>query len=208
MQEISERIGALLLASFVALPLRAEVAGAPLPDAPGGAQEIGAQEMEAQDGAGQGDLNPEELSLDRVMRNVARGETSMTTCASGYFITKSGRHGMARELFERCAADGWSGAMTWMSQLDDNGLGAPENPAAAAEWDRRAAEAGDPVGQFNHGLDLMRGRGVPRDVAAGRALVDRAAEAGLAVAQRLQGADYDLDEVTPDADNWKYLPQG
>ena len=42
--------------------------------------------------------------------------------------------------------------------------------------------------------------------AAGRALVDRAAKAGLPTAQRLQGAGYDLDEVTPDADNWKYAP--
>jgi TPR repeat protein len=67
-----------------------------------------------------------------------------------------------------------------------------------------AAEAGDPVGQFNYGLDLMRGRGVPLDEAAGRALVDRAAQAGLPVAKRLQAAGYDLDEVTPDADNWKY----
>jgi len=52
----------------------------------------------------------------------------------------------------------------------------------------------------------MRGRGVARDEARGRAMVDRAAEAGLPVARRLQGADYDLDEVTPDADNWKYAP--
>lgn len=155
-----------------------------------------------------GALNPEELSLDGVMDKIARGETDMMTCATGYFITKSGRHGMARELFERCAQDGWTGAMTWMSQLDDNGLGGPENPAAAAEWDRRAAEAGDPVGQFNLGLDMMRGRGVARDEAAGRALIDQAARSGLAVAKRLQGAEYDLDEVTPDADNAKYGPMG
>jgi ABC-type sugar transport system substrate-binding protein len=45
---------------------------------------------------------------------------------------------------------------------------------------------------------------VAADPAAGRALVDRAADAGLPVARRLQGADYDLDEVTPDSDNWKY----
>lgn len=153
-----------------------------------------------------GDLNPEEMTLGRVMENIRRGETSMTTCASGYYITKSGRHAMARELFERCAADGWTGAMTWMSQLDDNGLGGPVDPRQAAEWDRRAAEAGDPVGQFNHGLDLMRGRGVPRDEAQGRALVDAAARAGLPVARRLQDAGYDLDVVTPDADNWKYVP--
>ena len=153
-----------------------------------------------------GDLNPEELTIERVLRDVARGETLMTNCATGYFITKSGRHAEARQLFERCAQDGWTGAMTWMSELTDNGLGGPEDPTAAADWDRRAAEAGDPVGAFNRGLDLMRGRGIARDEAAGRALVDRAAEAGLPVARRLQGADYDLDEVTPDADEHRYAP--
>lgn len=153
-----------------------------------------------------GTLNPEELTLNRVMRDVQDGRTSMTICASGYLITKSGRHEMARDLFRRCAEAGYTGAMTWMSQLDNNGLGAPENPDAAAEWDRRAAEAGDPVGKLNHGIDLMRGRGVVQDQAAGRRLVDEAADAGISDARRLRSAGYDLDEVTPDADNWKYAP--
>ncbi len=155
---------------------------------------------------GGGTLNPEELTLGRVMRDVAEGKTSMTTCAAGYYITKSGRHEMARELFELCANNGWTGAMTWMSQLDNNGLGAPEDPDAAANWDRRAAEAGDPVGQFNYGVDLMRGRGVPANEELGRQLVDQAARAGLSDARRLQASGYDLDEITPDADNWKYAP--
>ncbi len=153
-----------------------------------------------------GTLNPEELTINRVMKDIAEGRTSMTICATGYYITKAGRHEMARRLFEQCAADGWTGAMTWMSQLDDNGLGGPENPDAAAEWDRRAAAAGDPVGQFNYGLDLMRGRGVVENRTLGRSYVDEAARAGLPTAQRLQGAGYDLDEVTPDADNHKYAP--
>lgn len=153
-----------------------------------------------------GTLNPEELTLNRVMKDIAEGRTSMTNCAAGYYITKSGRHALARQLFERCAADGWTGAMTWMGQLEDNGLGAPEDPDAAADWDRRAAEAGDPVGEFNYGLDLLRGRGVARDEAAGRRLVDRAAGQGLPVARRLRAGGYDLDGVTPDADNWKYAP--
>lgn len=153
-----------------------------------------------------GVLNPEELSMNSVMERAIRGETGMTTCAAGYLITKSGRHGLARRLFEQCAAAGYTGAMTWMSQLEDNGLGGPMDPDAAAAWDRRAAEAGDPVGKFNYGLDLMRGRGVARDEAEGRRLVDEAAAEGLTVARRLQSADYDLDEVTPDADNWKYAP--
>ena len=153
-----------------------------------------------------GTLNPEELTLGRVLEDVARGETSMTNCAAGYYITKSGRHVEARALFEACAEAGYTGAMTWMSQLENNGLGAPENPDAAADWDRRAAEAGDPVGQFNYGLDLMRGRGTVQDEAEGRRMVDAAAAQGLPTARRLQGAGYDLDEVTPDADNWKYAP--
>ncbi|MCU0830150.1 MAG: sel1 repeat family protein [Rhizobiaceae bacterium] len=159
-----------------------------------------------QDPSIHGDLNPQELSINRVMRNVERGELDMTTCAAGYFITKAGQHGSARALFEACAAAGYTAAMTWMSQLDDNGLGAPEDPDAAAEWDRKAAIAGDPVGKFNHGLDLMRGRGVVQDVELGRKFVDEAASGGLPVAKRLQAAAYDLDEVTPDADNWKYAP--
>lgn len=153
-----------------------------------------------------GTLNPAELTLDSMIAKAARGETSMAVCASGYMITKSGDHGNARTVFEQCANDGWTGAMTWMSQLEDNGLGGDEDPEAAAEWNRMAAEAGDPVGKFNHGLDLMRGRGVAQDDAAGRAMVDEAARDGLPVAKRLQSANYDLDEVTPDADNWKYAP--
>ena len=78
--------------------------------------------------------------------------------------------------------------------------------AALSRGCRRAAEAGDPVGRFDLGLDLLRGRGVVRDDAAGRKLIDPAAAEGLPVALRLQGAGYELDVVTPDADNWKYAP--
>ncbi|THD71748.1 sel1 repeat family protein [Thalassobius vesicularis] len=153
-----------------------------------------------------GELNPLESGFGRVMRNVEEGKLDMTTCATGYYITKSGRHELARKLFEACANAGYSAAMTWMSQLDNNGLGGEYNPDASADWDRRAAETGDPVGKFNYGLDLMRGHGVAQNEALGRQLVDQAAAEGLDIAQRLQGADYDLDEVTPDADNWKYAP--
>lgn len=153
-----------------------------------------------------GTLNPEDTGFGLVFRKLENGVTDMTTCATGYYITKSGRHKMARDLFEACAEAGYTGAMTWMSQLDNNGLGGEYNPDAAADWDRRAAEAGDPVGKFNYGLDLMRGHGVRQDITQGRALVDEAANEGLEIARRLQGADYDLDEVTPDADNWKYAP--
>ena len=154
-----------------------------------------------------GTLNPQEMTWESVLDRAEQGETGMVICSTGYAITKKGEHAAARRLFQRCAEAGYTGAMTWMSQLDNNGLGGEYNPDASAEWDRRAAELGDPVGKFNHGLNLLRGHGVTRNEALGREFVDEAARDGLAVAQRLQDADYDLDEVTPDADNWKYAPR-
>lgn len=164
-----------------------------------------AGEVETRDGPG-GTLNPQELSLGRVLADIAEGKTTMTNCAAGYYLTKSGRHILARHVFRACAEAGWTAAMSWMAQLDDNGLGALENPEAAADWDRRAAEAGDPVGKLNLGIDLLRGRGVPLDPARGRQLIDAAAADGLQSAGRLKAAGYDLDVVTPDADNGKYAP--
>ncbi|MCC5993865.1 MAG: sel1 repeat family protein [Rhodobacteraceae bacterium] len=153
-----------------------------------------------------GTTNPEEMTLERLVERAARGDVDMIVCANGYLATKSGRHEAARIIFEACAAAGWTQAMNWMSQLDHNGLGADEDPDRATEWSRRAGQMGDAVGKYNHGIDMIRGRGVAQDVEAGRALVDQAAAAGLGIARRLQSADYDLDEVTPDADAWKYAP--
>ncbi len=153
-----------------------------------------------------GTTNPEEMTWGSNMARVARGDVDMNICASGYMMTKSGDHTAARAIFEACSAAGYTAAMTWMSQLDNNGLGGEYNPDKAAQWDKRAADAGDPVGKFNYGLDLMRGHGVAQDERLGRQFVDEAARDGLQIARRLQGADYDLDEVTPDADNWKYAP--
>jgi TPR repeat protein len=156
---------------------------------------------------GGGDLNPPEMNMSRVMRNIDRGEIDMMTCASGYFFTKKGDHEDARRIFELCAnKGGYTAAMNWMGYMDNNGLGDEYNPDAAAAWDKRSAELGDPVGQFNYGLDLLRGHGVAQDPEMGRRYVDMAADAGLPIAKRLQGAEYDPEEVTPDADNWKYAP--
>ncbi|AUH64972.1 SEL1-like repeat protein [Paracoccus zhejiangensis] len=153
-----------------------------------------------------GTLNPDEQSMERMIQNAREGKLDMMTCASGYAMTKKGEHGIARETFTACADAGWTAAMTWMSQLDNNALAGPYDPDAAAEWSRRAAEAGDPIGKFNHGLDLIRGYGVARDEDAGRALIDQAAAEGVDSAIRLRNAGYDPDEVTPDADNWRYGP--
>ena len=153
-----------------------------------------------------GILNPQDTGRAMIIRKIEMGVIDSITCSLGINVTKTDNHALARKLIRQCAEAGYTKAMTWMSQLENNGLGGEYNPDASAEWDRRAAELGDPVGKFNHGLNLMRGHGIARDEALGRSYVDQAAEDGLEIAQRLQGADYDLDEVTPDADNWKYAP--
>lgn len=153
-----------------------------------------------------GTTNPEELTMNKVMEDIREGHTSMTNCAAGYLMTKGGRHGIARETFQACAGDGYTGAMTWMGYMDNNGFGGDYDPDAAAAWDRKAAEAGDPVGQFNYGLSLLRGYGVAQDEALGRQLIDAAAGTGLPIAKRLQASGYDPEEATPDADNWRYAP--
>jgi len=153
-----------------------------------------------------GTLNPDEMSLERSLTRAMKGDVDMVICSQGYLMTKMGNHKDARTIFTNCAEKGWTGTMTWMSYMEDNGFGAPEDAEAAAEWDRRAAEMGDPIGKYNYGLDLMRGHGVARDSKLGRSYIDQAASHGVQAAKRLQAADYDLDVATPDADNWKYLP--
>lgn len=153
-----------------------------------------------------GILNPQDTGQEMLTRKIEMGVIDSVTCSLGINVTKINNHELSRRLARRCAEAGYTKAMTWLSHLENNGLGGAYDPDASAEWDRRAAEAGDPVGRFNHGLNLMRGHGIARDETLGRAFVDQAAEDGLKIAKRLQAADYDLDEVTPDADNWKYGP--
>ncbi len=150
-----------------------------------------------------GILNPPDTGREMLVRKIEMGYVDSVTCSLGFNNTKYDNLPLARRLATICAEAGITKAMTWMSYLENNGLGGRPNPEAAADWDRRAAEAGDPIGLFNYGLDLIRGHGVEKDQAEGRRFVDRAAGEGLAIAKELQAADYDLDVVTPDADVWE-----
>ena len=151
-----------------------------------------------------GTLNPDEMTLDRSFQMAKRGEVGMVVCAQGYLMTKKGSHEEARAIFEACSKAGYTGAMTWMSYMDTNGFGGDLDPEAAAEWDRRAAEAGDPIGALNYGLDLLRGHGVERDAIRAREFIDRAAKAGVGEAIEVRDSGYDPEVATPDADSWRY----
>lgn len=152
-----------------------------------------------------GTLNPEELSLRGALDRLQHGEAHPMEYILGYGAAKAGLHEEAKRIFEGAVEHMNSAqAMTWLAWMEDNGLAGPEDPAAAAEWDRRAAELGSEVAMFNFGLDLLRGRGVPQDDQLGRDMIKAAALRGDETAQHLIDNDFDLDSVTPDADNWKY----
>ncbi|WP_299483656.1 tetratricopeptide repeat protein [uncultured Roseibium sp.] len=151
-----------------------------------------------------GTLNPDEMSLSKSLTRALEGDVDMVVCAQGYLLTKKGDHEAARKVFQTCADKGWTGTMTWMAYMDQNGLGESEDPEAAARWDRKAAEAGDPIGEFNYGLDLLRGYGVEQDIDLGREFINRSAEQGFETAEELKRLDYDWKAVTPDADEWKF----
>lgn len=151
-----------------------------------------------------GTLNPDEMSLNSSLAKAINGEVDMVICAQGYLMTKMGNHRDARKIFENCSDAGYTGTMTWMAYMEQNGFGADEDPEKAAAWDRLAADNGDPIGMFNYGLDLLRGYGVDPDPELGRQYIDQAADLDVKVAKELQAADYDVEVVTPDADSWKF----
>lgn len=151
----------------------------------------------------EGTLNPEELTMNSIIGRAMQGEAEMVTCMHVYFAIKAGNHTGGREILKACR-EKFTAAMHWQSYADTNGLGGPEDAEEAARWDRKAAERGDPVGQFNHGLNLLRGYGVAKNETAGRHWIDRSAASGFETAQELKSSDYNPDVVTPDADNWRF----
>lgn len=145
-----------------------------------------------------GTLNPDDTGRDMLLRKIDMGARDTVTCSLAFNSTKYDDHERARNIANACAEAGNTKAMTWMSQLEANGIAGPVNPEAAAQWDRRAAEAGDAVGQFNYGVDLLRGFGVARNEDLGRLYVDKAARQGLDIAKQLVMTHYDLKAVLPD----------
>ena len=152
----------------------------------------------------QGVLNPEEMTLRMQLQKARQGRVDNLVCSQAYFISKSGDHGDAKEIFLKCAEAGFTAAMIWLAHLEANGMGGPPDPSAAAAWDRRAAEAGDPLGAYNYGLDLLRGFGVEKNRAEGIRYIDIAVRHDVDGARALQAADYDPDAATPDSDQHYY----
>ena len=71
----------------------------------------------------------------------------------------------ARELAEPCAKGGNPDCQFIMGRLFETGSGGPKDPGAAADWYRKAADAGLAKARYNLGGMFASGTGVPRDYA-------------------------------------------
>ncbi|MHB8270761.1 protein kinase domain-containing protein, partial [Bradyrhizobium sp.] len=69
----------------------------------------------------------------------------------------------ARELAEPCAKDGNPDCQFIMARLFETGSAGPKDPGAAADWYRKAADAGLAKARYNLGGLYYRGEGVPKD---------------------------------------------
>lgn len=70
---------------------------------------------------------------------------------------------LAREYYERAAAQGHPAALGQLGAIYEQGIGCEKNPVAAAKYTMCAAEAGYPQGQFNLFVLYLHGTGVESD---------------------------------------------
>ena len=166
-----------------------------------GATFAGAARAEPKGDDESGTLNAaSELSIEYWVERSKEARFDPGMCMYGYPLAKMGWHDAARRIFTRCAEHGNPYAMPWAAWTEENGYDRPSDPVKAAEWDKTLADTGSSLGQFNYGLDLLRGHGVDQDSKLGKAMIDRAAAGGDTTARELAQHDYDPESVTPTAD--------
>jgi TPR repeat protein len=92
----------------------------------------------------------------------------------------------ARELAEPCAKDGNPECQFIMGRLLESGSTGPRDPGAAADWYRKAADAGLAKARNNLGSLYYSGLGVPKDARVAAEWFSKAAS------QNHAGAQYNL----------------
>ena len=116
--------------------------------------------------------------------------------AQGLAAYDGGDYRTAFEQWRALAEAGDAEAQTALAGLYFDGLGTPEDAAAAVCWYRRAAEQGDAVAQQNLGDLYARGIGVGRDLVSAYVWLSLAAEQGRRWSARRR--DELSPQLTPD----------
>jgi serine/threonine-protein kinase len=103
----------------------------------------------------------------------------------------------ARELAEPCAKGGNPDCQFIMGRLSETGSGGPKDPGAAADWYRKAADAGLAKARYNLGALYYSGEGVPKDPRAAAEWFSKAAYQNHAGAQFNLATLYETGDGVP-----------
>jgi serine/threonine protein kinase len=103
----------------------------------------------------------------------------------------------ARELAEPCAKDGSPDCQFILGRILETGSAGPKDPGAAADWYRKAAEAGLAKARYNLGALYYSGEGVPKDHRAAAEWFSKAAYQNHAGAQFNLAALYETGDGVP-----------
>jgi eukaryotic-like serine/threonine-protein kinase len=103
----------------------------------------------------------------------------------------------ARELAEPCAKEGNPNCQFIMGRILETGSAGPKDPGAAADWYRKAADAGLPKARNNLGGLYYRGEGVPKDSRIAAEWFSKAAYQNYADAQFSLASLYETGDGVP-----------
>ncbi len=134
------------------------------------------------------------------------GETNATDTRldDGRLALALGDYARARALLEPLHAQGEPRATFYLSLIYQKGLGVEADPERAHRLLQQAADAGDPLAQYNLGNEYLR-EGSEAGAARAAALWRQAAEQGLVLAQHNLGSLYALGKgVERDLEQARY----
>jgi serine/threonine-protein kinase len=103
----------------------------------------------------------------------------------------------ARELAEPCAKDGNPDCQFILGRILETGSAGPKDPGAAADWYRKAADAGLAKARNNLGGLYYRGEGVPKDSRVAAEWFSKAAYQNYADAQFSLASLYETGDGVP-----------
>ena len=101
---------------------------------------------------------------------------------------------MARQWYEKAAAQGYALAKYHIGLLYYLGEGVPKDYAMARHWYEKAAAQGDASAQYNLGVMFAHGEGVPKNYIKARQWWEKSAAQGDANAQHNLGVLYYFGE--------------
>jgi TPR repeat protein len=144
----------------------------------------------------QNDLLPSATDLATIRERANAGDTQAQNLLGDMYVVGKNfpqDYAIARQWYEKAAAQGFAMAQFNLGCLYDYGQSVPQDYTKAREWFEKAAAQGYAQAQFNLGVMHGAGQGVPQDYDEARQWYEKAAAQGHAKAQFNLGTLYNVE---------------